>query len=84
MNRRTKLRIPQGLKPASLLVLGGTAEQAAEKLIPDQTVLPQRLKPDSKQSSYRSAEALRHPKSSAKLSFSAACEAVPYPKRFMR
>jgi hypothetical protein len=27
--------------------------------------LPQRLKPDSKQSLYRSAEALRHPKSSA-------------------
>jgi hypothetical protein len=26
MNRRSKLRIPQGLKPASLLALGGTAE----------------------------------------------------------
>jgi len=60
----------------------GTArlKEAAEKLVRDQTVSPQRLKPDSKQSSYRSAQALRHPKSSAKLSFSAACEAVPYPK----
>jgi hypothetical protein len=26
MNRRSKLPIPQGLKPASLLALGGTAE----------------------------------------------------------
>jgi len=43
-------------------------------------VSPQRLKPDSKPSSYRSAEALRHPKSTAKLSFSAACEALPFPK----
>jgi hypothetical protein len=65
--------VPQGLKPAFLPVSNGTAEEAAEKLIPDQTVLPQRLKPESKQSSYRSAEALRHPKSSAKLRFSAAC-----------
>jgi len=68
---------PQGLKPASLLALSGTAEEAAEKVVRDQTVSPQRLKPDSKQSSYRSAEALRHPKSTAKLSFSAACKAAP-------
>jgi len=66
------------------LALNGTAEQAAEKVVRDQTVSPQRLKPDSKPSSYRSAEALRHPKSSAKFSSSAACEAVPYPKPFMR
>jgi hypothetical protein len=62
------------------LASGGTTEEAAEELIPGQTVLPQRLKPDSKQSSYRSAEALRHPKPSAKWSFSAACEVVPFPK----
>src|SRR6202158_2775715 len=31
----------------------GTTAQAAEKLIPGQTVLPQGLKPDSKQSSYQ-------------------------------
>jgi hypothetical protein len=30
---------------------------------------PQRLKPHSRQSSYRSGEPLRHPKSSAKSSF---------------
>jgi hypothetical protein len=39
------------------------AKEAAEQLVPDRAVPPQRLKPDSKQSSYRSAEALRHPKS---------------------
>jgi len=46
---------------------------APEKLVSDQTVSPQRLKPDSIQSSYRSAEALRHPRSRAQLSSSAAC-----------
>jgi|SRR5208283_1956973 len=58
----------------------GTTEEAAEKVVPDQTVPPQRLKPDSEQSSYGSAEALRHPKSSPRLSFSAACEVAPFPK----
>src|SRR5208282_305774 len=76
--------LPQGLKPAFLHGVNGTAEEAAEKVVPDQTVPPQRLKPDSEQSRYRSAEALRHPKSSPRLSFSAACEAVPYPKPFMK
>lgn len=32
MNRRGKLSGPQGLKPSSLLVLGGAAEEAAEKV----------------------------------------------------
>jgi hypothetical protein len=87
--------VPQVLKPAYLLGRGGTAEEAAEKLIPEQSLRPQRLKPHSKQCSYRSAEALhpitpkpgvlgapalRHPKSSATPTFSAACEAVPNPK----
>jgi hypothetical protein len=71
---------PQGLKPAFFMALGGTAEQLAEKVGVEQKSRPQRLKPHSKQCSYRSAEALRHPKSSARSSFSAAREAVPYPK----
>jgi len=41
---------------------------------------PQRLKPDSRQCTYDSGKPLRHPKSSAKSSFSAGCKAVPYPK----
>jgi hypothetical protein len=40
----------------------GTVEEAAEKVFPRRRVRPQRLKPNSKQSLYRSAEALRHPK----------------------
>jgi hypothetical protein len=38
--------------------------------------VPQRLKPDPKQSLYRSAEALRHTKATAKASFSALCKAA--------
>jgi hypothetical protein len=72
--------LPKGLKPAYFSALDGTAEQAAEKVASGQEPRPQRLKPYSKQCSYRSAEALRHPKSRAKSSFSATCEAVPYPK----
>jgi hypothetical protein len=45
-------------------------------------VVPQRLKPDAKQSLYRSAEALRHPKARSSQSFSAAPEAVPFQSRF--
>jgi|ERR1035441_6935784 hypothetical protein len=59
--------------------LNGTAEESAEKVIPDREPCPQRLKPNSKQGSYRSGEplhpitpkvgvlgaaALRHPKAS--------------------
>jgi hypothetical protein len=51
-----------GAKAASLLALDGTAEQAVEKLVSKQKAFPQRLKPHSKQCTYRSAEALRHPK----------------------
>jgi len=42
---------------------GDTIEQAAESQIPAQKARPQRLKPHSRQCIYRSAEALRHPKS---------------------
>jgi hypothetical protein len=45
--------------------------------------VPQRLKPDSKQSLYRSAEALRHPKSRAMASFSASPDVVPIPGRVL-
>jgi hypothetical protein len=42
------------------------AEQAAEKVVSGQDPCPQRLKPDSKQYTYRSAQALRHPKARAR------------------
>jgi hypothetical protein len=43
--------------------------QAAEKVASGQEPRPQRLKPHSKQCSYRSAEALRHPKIASKIEF---------------
>jgi hypothetical protein len=43
---------------------------------------PQRLKAALKTAPYRSAEVLRHPKSSARSVFSAACEAVPFQNKF--
>jgi hypothetical protein len=67
----------QRLKAYSFWSVFGTPEQAAEKVASRQEPRPQRLKPHSKQCSYRSAEALRHPKSRAKSSFSAAWEGVP-------
>jgi hypothetical protein len=39
------------------------AQQAAGKVIPERELSPQRLKPHSKQCSYRSGKPLRHPKS---------------------
>jgi penicillin amidase len=66
--------VPQGLRAAFFQVRNGTAE----KVFPGREVSPQRLKPNAKQSSYRSAEALRHPGASAKPNFSAASEAVSY------
>jgi hypothetical protein len=48
---------------------GVVLQQAAEKLIPAQKVRPQWLKPHSKQCSYRSAEALRHPKIKREIDF---------------
>ncbi len=47
----------------------GTAEQLAEKVVFERQPSPQRLKPDSKQGSYRSGEPLRHPKSTARSTF---------------
>jgi hypothetical protein len=46
-------RDPQGLKPASLLALGGTAEAVPVPFVEEGR-------------SFRSAEALRHPKSGAR------------------
>jgi len=51
-----------------------TAKQTAEKLYHGRKVQPRRLKPRSKQCTYRRAKTLRHPKSGAKPSFSAACK----------
>jgi hypothetical protein len=39
--------------------------RAAGRLVPERKARPQRLKPHAKQCSYRSAEALRYPKSKA-------------------
>ncbi|MGO9403094.1 MAG: DNA polymerase Y family protein [Terriglobales bacterium] len=52
----------------------------AEKVVSKQGPCPQRLKPNSQQCAYRSAEALRHPKASSTLSFSASSETGPCPK----
>src|SRR5260370_36295675 len=52
-------RGPQGLKPASLSALGGTAEAVPFPFVEEGR-------------SFRSAEALRHPKSSARPSWFAA------------
>jgi hypothetical protein len=46
-------------------------EEVAEKVFAGRRVRPQWLKPHAKQSPYRSAEALRHPKAGTELSFSA-------------
>ena len=54
--------------------VGGTAEEAAEGVAFERRLLPQRLKPQSEQWSYRSAEALRHPKSN--VFFRAAADEV--------
>jgi hypothetical protein len=43
-------------------VPASAADQAAEKLVSKQEALHRRLKPHSVQCTYRSAEALRHPK----------------------
>ncbi|MGA2964705.1 MAG: hypothetical protein ABSD64_00725 [Terriglobales bacterium] len=51
-------------------------EEAAEESLPDQEQQPQRLKPHSGQCSYRSGKPLRHPKSSARSSFSASGKGV--------
>jgi hypothetical protein len=53
-----------------------SAEALAEKVVSEREPCLQRLKPDSKQCTYRSGEPLRHPKPTATPSFSASCEAL--------
>ena len=84
MNRRTKLPDASGAEALVVIGAGGTTEEVAEKVLRGRRVRPQRLKAQSKQSLYRSAEALRHPKSRAAASFSAISEVVPFPKPFTR
>jgi len=69
-------KVPQGLKPSSLLVLGGTAEQVAEKLW---LWVAQRFSAATEPLFPSAALAAKVTNST----FSAASEAVPYPKRFM-
>jgi hypothetical protein len=59
-----------------LKVRPAAAKEVAEKVVSEQKQRPRRLKPHSKQCTYRSAEALRHPKSRAKSTFSASCKAA--------
>jgi hypothetical protein len=53
----------------SVSILGGTAEEAAEKLIPDNKVRPQRLTPNSKQCTYRSTGSAAPPKITCNIEF---------------
>ena len=72
-----------GLKPHLEGGDDNAAAQAAEKVVSEQESVRQRLKPRSEQCGSRSAEALRHPKSTATPrstathTFSAAGEAAP-------
>jgi hypothetical protein len=76
MNQKGICPGPKGQKPALLSGLSGTAKQLAEKIVSERKPLPQRLKPYSKQCSYRSGKPLRQPKSSAIPTFSADCKAA--------
>src|ERR1035437_3175074 len=80
-----------GTTSCSLVVASDrSAEQLAEKDVPEREAYPRRLKPNSKQCSYRSGEPLRHPKPGATSSFpqpantlnSAACFRLPDYKIF--
>src|ERR1035437_6457812 len=53
------------------------ALQLAAKGIPDREPRPQRLKPNSKQGSYRSGKPLRHPKATAAPFFPQAVKPCP-------
>ena len=77
-----KRRIPQGLKTEHLFDSDGVAEatpfktrsvarlkRLRKKSFPSEECSPQRLKPDSKQSLYRSGKPLRHPKNKCNTEF---------------
>ncbi|SPE24814.1 hypothetical protein SBA7_110009 [Candidatus Sulfotelmatobacter sp. SbA7] len=72
-------RGPPGLKPAFFLVPNGTAEQAAEKVAEGARSSPRALKRDAMSATYGTTEVVPFPRPCLKWSFSAACEAVPYP-----
>jgi hypothetical protein len=84
MNPRSRLEGPQGLKPASLLAPGGTAEEAAEKLFEGVRSSPQALKRKHIFDGLAARlEVVPFP-FPVKVTLSSACEAVPFPKPFMR
>jgi len=66
-------RGPQGLKPAFLKVLVGTAEEAAEKLTKAAKSSPQALKRNTFSTTYGTTEVVPFPKTCVNRSFSAAC-----------
>jgi len=77
----TASRAFAGLCPSALRILRPPRVIRVEMhRVSEQGPCPQRLKPNSQQCAYRSGEPLRHPKSNATPTFSAACEAVPFSK----
>jgi hypothetical protein len=62
------------------LAHGGTAEQAAEKLGEVAKGSPRALKRNTFSITYGTTEVVPFPRTCLNQSFSAACEAVPYPK----
>ena len=62
---------------------GGCSKQSEGQVVAQfERTFPQRLKPNSEQGSYRSGKPLRHPKSTARSTSSASCEAGPLQSKF--
>jgi hypothetical protein len=55
-----------------------------KKYLPSRTLTSAAKAGAKKYASYRSGEPLRHPKTNAKSSFSASCEAAPFPRTYPR
>ncbi len=70
---------PQRLKPEPVVTPDGTAEEAAEKVGKAAKNSPQALKRDIFSTTYGTTKVVPFPKPYVNRSFSAACEAVPYP-----
>jgi hypothetical protein len=71
---------PSGAKVRILVGLNGTAEEAAEKVEKGRKSSPQALKRDTFSATHGTTEVVPFPKPCVNQSFSASCEAAPYPK----
>ena len=71
---------PQGLKPAFLLVVGGTAEEVAEKVFQSEESVPQALKRGHILNGLAARVELVPFPTPPEPGFSATSEAVPFPK----